>query len=346
MVENMDNIEVYIPKGACVKTIPFKSLSTSMARKISVHLPQKRSETSEKQPVTYISPVELREKAASSEMVALDQRSSMTKITPGQCWLPVVSSSVEAYKVLKTILTAHKPRIQLSGPENEADSRASSLQKNSFIVFNNQIFLFVKKSRGKRVRSQNSALPSQSASTVPTSQQKQQNSPRSCQTQSIEDSLPRPQQRLDPSLTRESPGINVQTSSLLQKDTAEQRWTSSECQKAAGTTSSSATSPPKPPEDPELIQKDLQTSNSKPHQSQSTTHTSAEVPEEPKTAGGGGETDENLETAGFLPKVESCLTFDFQLLAKEEKISNLRARLRQKEAALSVLKSRDDIMDG
>nr|XP_055023451.1 uncharacterized protein si:dkeyp-110g5.4 [Misgurnus anguillicaudatus] len=342
MVENMENIEVYIPKGACVKIIPFKSLSTSMARKISVHLPQKRSETSEKQPVTYISPVELREKAASSEMVALDQRSSMTKITPGQCWLPVVSSSVEAYKVLKSILTAHKPRIQLSGPETEADSRASSLQKNSFIVFNNQIFLFVKKSRGKPVRSQNS-LPSQSASTVSTSQQNQQNSPPSCQTQSIEDSLPRPQQRLDLSVTRES-GINAQTkSSLLQKDTAEQRFTSSECQKASGTTSGSANSPPKSPEDPKLIQKDLQTSNSEPHQSQSTTHASSEVSEEPKTAGGSGETDEHLETAGFLPKVESCLTFDFQLLAKEEKISNLRARLRQKEAALSVLNSRDPV---
>lgn len=107
-------------------------------------------------------------------------------------------------------------------------------------------------------------------------------------------------------------------------------------------TSDSANSAPKPPEDLEPNQTafSFQMSNPEPnilHQSQSPTHTSSE---EPKTAGGEEETQENVDTPGFLPSVESCLAFDFQLLAKEEKISHLRARLKQKEAALSILKSK------
>lgn len=113
----------------------------------------------------------------------------------------------------------------------------------------------------------------------------------------------------------------------------------------AETTSDSADSPPKPPEDlePNQTAVSLQISNSEPNilqQSQSPTHTSSDVSEEPGTASGGGETHEHLEAAGYLPRVESCLAFDFQLLAKEEKISHLRARLKQKEAALSILKSK------
>lgn len=330
----MENTEVYIPKEACVKNIPFRSLSSSMVRKISVHLCHNTSETPEKQIVTCISPVELREKAMadSSEV----KRSFMTKITPGQFWLPVVSSSVKAYKVLKNILPAHKPPIQLSVPDCE-DSSCSiskdSMQKNSFIVFNNQIFLSVKKSRGKRVSSRN--ITSSSAFPVSSSQQHQEDAPPSCQTQQ--------------SMTWGHTVVkDAQSSTLLQKVsevTPEQHYTSKEVQKDAETTSDSANSTPKPLEDLEPNQTafSLQVSNSEPnilHQSQSPTHTSSEVSEEPKTAGGEGETQEHLDNPGILPMVGSCLAFDFKLLAKEEKISHLRARLKQKEAALSILKSK------
>lgn len=188
---SMENIEVYIPKEACVKNIPFQSLSSSMIRKISAHLRHNRSETPEKQLVTCISPVELREKAMADSS---ESRSCMSKITPGQFWLPVVSSSVMAYKILKSILPAHRPPIQLSVPEHEDASfpisKASVRQKNSFIVFNNQIFLSVKRPRGKRVSSQ--SLTSPSALPVSQSQGHQEDAPPSCQTQDT----PRPQQSM------------------------------------------------------------------------------------------------------------------------------------------------------
>ncbi|XP_056585419.1 uncharacterized protein si:dkeyp-110g5.4 isoform X2 [Triplophysa dalaica] len=334
---SMENIEVYIPKEACVKNIPFQSLSSSMIRKISLHLCHNRSETPEKQIVTSISPVELREKAVSD---SIEVRSCMTKITPGKFWLPVVSSSVKAYKVLKSILPAHRPPIQLSVPEHVEASipvgKASALKKNSFIIFNNQIFLSVKRPRGKRVSFQSLTSPSEFP--VPQSQQNQEDAPPSCQTRDTS----RPQQ----SMTQDQTVIrDEQSLTLLQKVsevTPEEHDTSKE---DAEITSDSANSPPKPTEDLEHSQtaSSLQMSNSVPnilHQSQSPTQTSSEVSEEPETAGGEGETIAHLETAGFLPMVGSCLAFDFQLLAKEEKISHLRARLKKKEAALSILKSK------
>ncbi|KAI7798118.1 hypothetical protein IRJ41_021377 [Triplophysa rosa] len=337
---SMENIEVYIPKEACVKNIPFQSLSSSMIRKISVHLCHNSSETPEKQIVTCISPVELSVKAVADSS---EVRSCMTKITPGQFWLPVVSSSVKAYKILKSILPAHRPPVQLSVPAHEDASfpisKASVLLNNSLIIFNNQIFLSVKRPRGKRVSSQ--SLTSPSAFPVSQSQWHQEDAPPSCQTQDTS----RPQQ----SMTQDQTVIrDEQSLTLLQKVsevTPVQHDTSKEVQKDAETTSDSANSPPKPPEDLEHNQtaSSLQMSNSEPnilHQSQSPTQTSSEMSEEPETAGGEGETHGHLETAGFLPTVGSCLAFDFQLLAKEEKIGHLRARLKKKEAALSVLKSK------
>ncbi|KAA0714194.1 hypothetical protein E1301_Tti007342 [Triplophysa tibetana] len=334
---SMENIEVYIPKEACVKNIPFRSLSSSIIRKISVHLCHNRSETPEKQIVTSISPVELREKQVADSR---EVRSCMTKITPGQFWLPVVSSSVKSYKVLKSILPAHRPPIQLSVPEHEEASipvgKASALKKNSFIIVNNQIFLSVKRPRGKRVSFQ--SLTSASAFPVSQSQQHQEDAPPICQTQ--EKSGPQQSMTQDQTVIRDE-----QSLTLLQKVsevTPEQHDTSKE---DVEITSDSANSPPKPPEDLEHSQKasSLQMSNSEPnilHHSQSPTQTPSEESEEPETAGGEGETIGHLETAGFLPMVGSCLAFDFQLLAKEEKIGHLRARLKKKEAALSILKSK------
>lgn len=67
--------------------------------------------------------------------------------------------------------------------------------------------------------------------------------------------------------------------------------------------------------------------------------TSSGISQQLEAAGGDGEMDqddsERLE-AVVLPRAESCLAFDFEQLAHEERINHLRARLRQKEAALSI----------
>lgn len=101
--------------------------------------------------------------------------------------------------------------------------------------------------------------------------------------------------------------------------------------------SRSLSSPPKPHEDQE-------TSSSQPTllQQPQIIHMSSVISEQPEAAaaaaGGERETheddNERLEGA-LLPRAESCFAFDFEQLAQEERINHLRARLRQKEAALS-----------
>ncbi|XDV49373.1 hypothetical protein PO909_018639 [Leuciscus waleckii] len=116
----------------------------------------------------------------------------------------------------------------------------------------------------------------------------------------------------------------------------EQCYTGKECQKETSE-SRSAISPPKPPEDLESSQEPniLQQSQ--------IIHASASVSEQPEAAAGEREAhegDSECLEAALLPRAESCLAFDFEQLAQEERINNLRARLRQKEAALNIFNSK------
>ncbi|KAK7136157.1 hypothetical protein R3I94_014721 [Phoxinus phoxinus] len=344
----MENIVVYIPKGTCVKNIAVESLSSSTARKIRVALSQHESEKPMPQTVTWICPVELREKEVA---VGKDSRETqgqtplVTKITPGQFLLPVVSSSITAFKVLRAILKTHKPKIQFSGLEPEAASFPSirdSFQRNAIIVFNGQIFLSVRKSRFRRVRLQNSPSAPSGVCLVSPSQQHQINTPPSRQAQPLPDPSPRSQQNKtqDGQAPVTDLDINPHISpKLVSEEMPEQCCMGKECQKEGEETSESrsASSPPKPPEDLESSQEPniLQQSQ--------ILHASARGSEQPEAAAGEREAhedgNERLEAA-LLPRAESCLAFDFEQLAQEERINNLRARLREKEAALSIFNSK------
>lgn len=341
----------YIPKEACVKNMPLQSLSSSTARKISVALFPHGSEKQMPQTVTWICPVELREKEVavgkdSREPVPLSQRPLVSKITPGQFSLPVVSSSITAFKVLRTILKAHKPKIQFSGLENDAASLPSireSVRQNAIIVYNGQIFLSVRKSHCRRVRLQNSPSASSGVCTVSPSKQNQIHTP-SCQPQPFLDTSPRPQQskRQDVQTPVRDLDINIQIAEVSE-EMPEKCCTDTVCQKEDE--SRSLSSPPKPPEDLESGQ---ETSSSQPNllQQPQIIHTSSIISEQPEAAAGGErererheDDNERLEGA-LLPRAESCLAFDFDQLAQEERINNLRARLRQKEAALSIFNAK------
>ncbi|XP_016151219.1 uncharacterized protein [Sinocyclocheilus grahami] len=355
----MENFVVYIPKEACVKNMPLQSLSSSTARKISVALSPHGSEKQMPQTVTWICPVELREKEVavgkdSRELVPLSQRQLISKITPGQFLLPVVSSSITAFKALRTILKAHKPKIQFSGLENEAASlpsiRDSDVRRNAMILYNGQIFLSV-----RRVRLQNSPSAPPGVCPVTPSQQIQLNTSR-CQAQTPLETSPRPQQSKsqDVQTPVRDLDINTQILPLLHKvseEMPEQCCTDKECQKACQSgeareeESRSRSSTPKSPEDLESGQ---ETSSSLPSILQQINHTSSSISEQPEAAGGQRETseDDNERLEGtLLPRAESCLAFDFEQLAQEERINHLRARLRQKEASLSIfnLKPTDQI---
>ncbi|XP_016431139.1 uncharacterized protein LOC107758016 isoform X2 [Sinocyclocheilus rhinocerous] len=350
----MENFVVYIPKEACVKNMPLQSLSSSTARKISVALFPHGAEKQMPQTVTWICPVELREKEVavgkdSRELVPLSQRQLVSKVTPGQFSLPVVSSSITAFKALRTILKAHKPEIQFSGLENEAASlpsiRDSHVRRNAMILYNGQIFLSV-----RRVRLQNSPSAPPGVCPVSPSQQKQLNTSR-CQAQTPLETSPRPQQSKsqDVQTPVRDLDINTQILPLLHKvseEMPEQCCTDKECQKEEESRSRSST--PKSPED---LVSGQETSSSLPSILQQINHTSSGISEQPEAAaaaGGQRETSEDdnerLEGA-LLPRAESCLAFDFEQLAQEERINHLRVRLRQKEASLSIfnLKPTDQI---
>ncbi|XP_048067389.1 protein piccolo isoform X2 [Megalobrama amblycephala] len=362
------------------------------------------------QTVTWICPVELREKEVAlgkDSRATLPHRPLVTKITPGQFLLPVVSSSITAFKVLKAILKTHKPKIQFSGQETEVASQPSirdSVERNAIIVFNGQIFLSVRKSRCRQVRLQNSPSAPSGVCPVSPSQQHQINTASSCQAQPLPDTSPRSQQSKKSEAPSESRATSsppkppedlesIQEPSILQQsqiihsssavspscqaqplpDTSprsqqsktqdgqapvtdldtiphispklhevseempEQSCMGKECQKEGEEPSESraASSLPKPPEDLESIQE--------PNIQSQIIHASSTVSDQPEAAGGERETyeddNERLEAA-LLPRAESFLEFDFEQLAHEEKINNLRARLRKKEAALGTFNSK------
>ncbi|XP_067270300.1 uncharacterized protein si:dkeyp-110g5.4 [Pseudorasbora parva] len=348
----MENIVVYIPKGTCVKNIPVQSLSNSTARKIRVALSQHESEKRMPQTVTWICPVELREKdvtvgKGSRETLPLCQRPLVTKITPGQFLLPVVSSSITAFKVLRAILKKHKPKIQFSGLETEEASQPTirgSVQRNAIIVFNGQIFLSVRKSHCRQARLQNSLSATSGVCLVSPSQQQQINSTSTCQAQPLLDTSTRSQQSRtqDDQAPATDLDVNQHNSSKLHKvseEMPEQYCTSAESQKEGEATSESrsASSPSKLPEDlesshePDILQQPQ------------IIHASPSVSDQPEAAGEEREMHEDVNEhleAALLPKAESGLAFDFEQLAQEERINNLRARLRQKEAALSIFNSK------
>ncbi|XP_056320400.1 uncharacterized protein si:dkeyp-110g5.4 isoform X2 [Danio aesculapii] len=426
----MENTVVYIPKEACVKNIPLQSLSSSLSRKISVALFQHKSR---KQTVTWICPVELRQKEASLGKGSSRLRPLLTQITPGQFLLPVVSSSITAYKVLRTDLKTNKPEVQFSGQEEtEVTSLTSirnSVQRNAIIVCNGQIFLSVRKTRCRRVTLQSCPSAPEGVGSASSGQHQQINNTDSCQAQLLRDTSDSPQQNqvqdvqppdqeLDPN-TENSPLVqkiseempeqccteeecqkvqdvqppdqeidpNTENSPLVQKISKEmpeqccteeecqkvqdvqppdqeldlntensplvQKISEEECQKEAELTSESRSRSNTPLEAPLDLESSheassMEVTDCQPQILQQILQTSSGISQQPEAAGGDGKTDqddsERLE-AVELPRAESCLTFDFQQLAHEERINHLRARLRQKEAALSIfnLKPTDQI---
>ncbi|XP_056320403.1 uncharacterized protein si:dkeyp-110g5.4 isoform X5 [Danio aesculapii] len=360
----MENTVVYIPKEACVKNIPLQSLSSSLSRKISVALFQHKSR---KQTVTWICPVELRQKEASLGKGSSRLRPLLTQITPGQFLLPVVSSSITAYKVLRTDLKTNKPEVQFSGQEEtEVTSLTSirnSVQRNAIIVCNGQIFLSVRKTRCRRVTLQSCPSAPEGVGSASSGQHQQINNTDSCQAQLLRDTSDSPQQNQDFILQVQDVqppdqelDPNTENSPLVQKiseEMPEQCCTEEECQKEAELTSESRSRSNTPLEAPLDLESSheassMEVTDCQPQILQQILQTSSGISQQPEAAGGDGKTDqddsERLE-AVELPRAESCLTFDFQQLAHEERINHLRARLRQKEAALSIfnLKPTDQI---
>ncbi|MCJ8734588.1 hypothetical protein PDJAM_G00237090 [Pangasius djambal] len=123
--------EVFIPKQASVITVPVNSLPSSITKKISV------SPGDSDRPATFISPVELRQKGTTQKPRPL---------TPGKFFLPVVTSNHEAFGMLRKFLQSGEISLQFSD-ENPRAGSAFSRRKNSIVLFDEQIFLVVRKAK-------------------------------------------------------------------------------------------------------------------------------------------------------------------------------------------------------
>ncbi|KAI4897155.1 hypothetical protein NFI96_015208 [Prochilodus magdalenae] len=157
-MSSVENTEVYIPKNACVRNIPVQSLPLSIARKMGVR-PLPRSAKDMSDTVTWITPVELREKEASS-------RTAQTHrfLTQGQFKLPVVSSNSAASKILSMFLDTGKNMQQSNEPDTPTVcGRVSSHRQNSIVLYGSQLFLSVRRKRTLSSQSDSSSpvLPDQ-----------------------------------------------------------------------------------------------------------------------------------------------------------------------------------------
>ncbi|XP_047656162.1 uncharacterized protein si:dkeyp-110g5.4 isoform X2 [Tachysurus fulvidraco] len=90
---------VFIPEQACVLTVPVHSLPSSITKKMWAC--PVRSD----RPAVFISPVELREKGTAHEP---------SPLTPGQFFLPVMTSNSRAFRILRDFL--HSPENSLPRP--------------------------------------------------------------------------------------------------------------------------------------------------------------------------------------------------------------------------------------
>ncbi|XP_036435532.1 uncharacterized protein si:dkeyp-110g5.4 isoform X2 [Colossoma macropomum] len=161
-MSSVENTEVYIPTDACVRNISVQCLPPSIARKMGVR-PSPREPNGSPQTVTWICPVELREKGSSSSRTAQTHRF----LTQGQFRLPVVSSNPTASRIFSKFLYSGKSVLQAGEPDAPvACSRVSSHRKNAIILYDGQIFLSVRRKRVLSSQSDSKSL----LSPVPASQ--------------------------------------------------------------------------------------------------------------------------------------------------------------------------------
>ncbi|XP_066500200.1 uncharacterized protein si:dkeyp-110g5.4 [Hoplias malabaricus] len=124
------DMEVYIPKDACVQHVSLQSLPSSVTRKMGV-----RIHTAQPQRATWICPVELRGKGLSGSGC----------LTPGNRLLPVVSFNPKASRIFQNLRSADDIPEQKAAPV--LCSKVSSYKQNAIVLYNSQIFLSLRKNK-------------------------------------------------------------------------------------------------------------------------------------------------------------------------------------------------------
>ncbi|KAF5880106.1 enolase-phosphatase E1-like, partial [Clarias magur] len=129
-MSSVEDTEVFIPQQARVVTVPARLLPSSVTKKMPL------SPAHSDRPATFISPVELRIKGTTRKPRPL---------TPGQFFLPVLTSNSEAFKILQDFLLSGQTSLQVS--ESSGARSAFCRRRNSIVLFNKQIFLIVRKAK-------------------------------------------------------------------------------------------------------------------------------------------------------------------------------------------------------
>ncbi|GAA6065063.1 uncharacterized protein si:dkeyp-110g5.4 isoform X5 [Tachysurus ichikawai] len=105
---------VFIPEQACVLTVPVHSLPSSITKKMWVCPVQSD------RPAVFISPVELREKGTTHKP---------SPLTPGQFFLPVVTSNYRAFRMLRDFLHSRENSLRRPGENSLRHPGENSLRR-------------------------------------------------------------------------------------------------------------------------------------------------------------------------------------------------------------------------
>ncbi|KAG7472551.1 hypothetical protein MATL_G00109910 [Megalops atlanticus] len=318
----MDTFEIYVPKDADVMSVPAQTLPPTIMKKMGPFSAPTSPDASSVM-VTCISPVVVREKGSHARIpvgssdgararltTAATSYASPSVGTKGQCWLPVACSNLKAFKVLREFMSQDSCCPQDAGEEEEVTAcspapllhgRPLCFSQDSIIIHRGRIFLSIMKAGPGQKREEQSHTPE----ALP-------QQPASCtlegrETVSDSSKPPSPPHKLQPThsspLAERAPGLRA----------LEQRF---------GITRKVQVTLPKLP-DPTL--KRLRTAGQVRSGNQKLIGQLCNVAEQQKSS---------LKSRSLQYAAE----FDFEQSAREEKISRIRARLREKEAALRNLR--------
>ncbi|XP_030640485.1 uncharacterized protein si:dkeyp-110g5.4 [Chanos chanos] len=203
-MSSLERTEVYVPKDAKVQTVPVKYLPASTARQIGLLKSLKPLGGSMKempQTATWISPVVIREKKAAESSDASDTaRSHLTsqvkKTAQGRFQLPVTTSNLTAFRLLRKFVPVDKCQSQNTEQEVLAApltrGRVTCFGQDAIILYNGQIYLSLKKDKSSRKqwRKQKSDPEGQSVTPVLVSAGQIQRDSASTRLQSVNECCP------------------------------------------------------------------------------------------------------------------------------------------------------------
>lgn len=162
----LDQLEIYIPVEAEVKTIPLWSLPSSVLRRMGLSDPQGSRRLSDSPEGVWICPAVLRRKG---QKPAIENMSSLLarecRAAPGPFQMSVVSANRTAYQLLKDTMPGKNVSAQSPHGSLLPQSRAPGTYRAAVIIYNGRVYLSARRSNQRETQpaSQTSSPPTTEA---------------------------------------------------------------------------------------------------------------------------------------------------------------------------------------